>query len=134
MATTLDIITRALRLVKVVAGDETPEADDASNALNVLNNMMFSWKANGVDTTHTTLALATTFPLNNEYIKPTTYLLADELAGEYGVTPPDQSKVRNSWDVLRAAYFTAPTATVDAGLTCMPSQFNHGNFRSNANS
>lgn len=44
MATALDLLTRSLRLLGVVAAGEAPRAEDAQDALTVLNDMLDAWQ------------------------------------------------------------------------------------------
>lgn len=43
MASALDLITSSLRLAGVVASGETPTADEANDAIGVLNDMLSAW-------------------------------------------------------------------------------------------
>jgi|SRR5581483_267224 len=43
MSSALDLITSALRMLKVVSSDETPSAEDAATGLRALNQMIESW-------------------------------------------------------------------------------------------
>lgn len=61
MSTARDICRRALTRARVIAAGEEPSAEDASDALALLNDMMFGWSAQGVDIGHAALVLADTF-------------------------------------------------------------------------
>lgn len=61
MTTCNDIVTRALRRIRVVAVFETPSAEDAAVGLQQLNGMMFQWPALGVDPKWETAELSDTF-------------------------------------------------------------------------
>lgn len=61
MATVQEIITRTLRRLGVIDALHTPSAEDAAASLDVLNEMLASWPANGVNILPQTLALADTF-------------------------------------------------------------------------
>lgn len=129
MATALDIVTRALRKINVVAIDEEASADESAEALDAMNAMMHGWKARNADTTHTTLALADDFPLNPEYEEPAIILLADKLAGDYGVSPPNQRHVKDAWDAIRAAFMTVTELSIDGGLLDVSSQIGRANSK-----
>lgn len=43
MSTAIDLITSSMRLIGVLASGETPTADEATNALAVLNDMLNAW-------------------------------------------------------------------------------------------
>lgn len=49
MATNLAIITDALRLLGVIAENETPSAEQGQHALDRMNRMLESWGEEGVD-------------------------------------------------------------------------------------
>lgn len=55
MPTAMDVITSSLRLVAVLANDETPSFGDASQSLQVFNDMIDAWNAerNAIFTTRT---------------------------------------------------------------------------------
>jgi hypothetical protein len=57
MATALEVITRALRRLKVYAAGEEVGAEDAEDCLTALNDMLSGWAINGIDLAHTALAL-----------------------------------------------------------------------------
>lgn len=48
------LLTRALRTVGVLAGNETPSAEDASAALGILTSMLDAWRADRLTITHLT--------------------------------------------------------------------------------
>lgn len=129
MATTLDLIERALKVIGVTAGDESATAADADSALDTLNLMMAGWKLRGADTSHTTLALSDAFPLDVKYHDAVVTILADRLAVEFSRPRTMQAEADHLWRVLQGTLWTMPTATVDAGLTKMPSQYGYGNVR-----
>lgn len=49
MSTNTQLITDSLRLMKVLAEGETPSAEQASDALRSLNQMMASWEADTIN-------------------------------------------------------------------------------------
>lgn len=61
MSTVAQICRRALLRARVIAAGEEPSAEDASDALALLNEMMFNWAAMGVDVGHATMAGADAF-------------------------------------------------------------------------
>jgi hypothetical protein len=48
MASTLDLIKGSLRLIGVLASGETPSAEESTDALSKLNNMIKSWNVEGL--------------------------------------------------------------------------------------
>lgn len=84
MAIAQDTITRALRLIGVIEAGETPSAEDATDALATLNEMLHGWAKEGVDIQHITLALTDTFKVHDSWLRGIRYNLAVEIAPEYG--------------------------------------------------
>lgn len=123
MATTLDIVTQALRRANITAKGETPPADEASEALDVLNMMMHGWKAQGADVSHVTLALSDTFALSDEFHEGAVFLLASRLAVNNDKPQPtaDGFDVAGWMDAIQAAYTTIGEVTFDKALTRPPS-------------
>lgn len=61
MATVHSIVTSALFRIRVVPAGETASAEDAETARTVLNDMIYSWPAQGVQVHYTELALTDEF-------------------------------------------------------------------------
>lgn len=61
MATTLEIVTRALRRLRVTGINEDASNEDAAAALEALNGMIQRWAAEGVNAYYSDLALTDTF-------------------------------------------------------------------------
>lgn len=91
MATTaLNLITRTLRLIGVIEAGETPSAEDSSDALTALNEMLFSWEKQRVPgLSHTALALSDNITLDDAWLEGLRFNLAVRLAPEYGNPVPD---------------------------------------------
>lgn len=89
MATASDTITRALRMINVVAIGETPGAGYSSDALEVLNDMLHGWAKTGVDLGHITMALGDTHRTHDSFLEGIRANLAVRLAGQYGRPVPD---------------------------------------------
>jgi hypothetical protein len=89
MPTARTLITKALRKARILTLKETPTADEASDALESLNDMLGSWSNNSVDIVSRTLE---SFPM---VAGQSTYTI-----GSGG----DFDTVRPSWVV--SAYFT----------------------------
>lgn len=85
--TNLDIITRALRLIGVLAEASTPKAEQASDALVALDGLLAGWEREGVTPTPRPLTLAQTPAPANAHLDAIVYGLAVRLAPEYGLEP-----------------------------------------------
>lgn len=121
MATVRDIVTSALRKATIVAHGEAAPAENASAALDDLNMMLAAWKLAGVDTSHTALALADTFPLADEFEEGTVYMLAARIAPDFRF--PAQFDADDFFRKIQAAYMTIEAATVPTSLTRTPSRY-----------
>jgi hypothetical protein len=126
MATMNDIVTAALGRLRIIAAGETPASADATDGLTALNTMMHGWRADGVDTLHTTLLGTDDFPLDDSFIRGVTALLTVYIADTYGRSPVQgvMTDASRGWDALCAQYSPANLLTLDTGLTRMPSQLN----------
>jgi hypothetical protein len=114
-----DVVTGALKRLRVINPRKTPDGAAGSEGLTALNEMMHSWKAEGVDTDHDTLAASDDFPLDDEHIQGVKALLAVRLASDYGMDI-DAGIGRDAemgWAALQAEYIEpAGDASLDAGL------------------
>ena len=83
-----DAIKSALSLIGVLAEGETPNAEQASDGLDALNDMISSWEMVGLSIGHTTVAINDTMSIPAQYNKAIKYNLALELAPNYEIEPP----------------------------------------------
>lgn len=65
--TSLDLITSAMRLVGIIATTETPKADEANDALNVLNDMIETWSTESLTVWGSAPSVFTTIPGKTSY-------------------------------------------------------------------
>jgi len=117
MATAVQIISRSLRMLGVLAGGESPEAADANDALFALNAMLSSYVlAHAPGFAELDLASQSPFPATHD--EGITALLALRLASEFGVqtTPEVQAMATRGDNLLRAYYASVGEMTVDLGL------------------
>lgn len=88
MATNLETIERALRLLGVVDSEEELTGPRADDGLKALNEMLTRWEANNIPLGFTTqTSTAATLPVPDEALSAVAYNLAVELAPEYQVMP-----------------------------------------------
>lgn len=88
MATALDTITRAMRMIEATGSGETPTSEEADDGLTILNDMLHGWAKQGVDFGHISLALPDTHKTHDSYLEGIRYNLAVRLATEYGKPIP----------------------------------------------
>lgn len=117
MSSSAQIVTRALKRLKIVEPQESPSADEAADGLAALNAMIAGWQADGVN-------ISSDVPLPAKHEEGVVALLALRLAPDYGATPGASVLLdaKRGWSRLQADYLSAPMARFDRALTRMPSQ------------
>lgn len=87
MTTVQDIVSRALRLLRVLDVNSAPKAVDMQTGIVALNAMMRRWEANGLALGWSTVVNpADTLPLPEEAEEAVAYNLALRLRAEYGTS------------------------------------------------
>lgn len=115
MATANDIITRAGRRSKALAGEEAFAAAEAVDALQLLNDMMHAFGPRGVYYVHATLGATDTVNMPDEQIRNLILLFTEELMIDYGmpVDPVMASLISGALSELQAYYWVQPPADTD---------------------
>jgi hypothetical protein len=115
MATALEVITSALRKLKVYAAGEEPGAEDAEDCLTALNGMLFAWTINGIDLAHATLALTDELDVPDDHLETIRLSLAERIASDFGadVSPIDMAIADQGRAALRAYHFSIATIGID---------------------
>lgn len=105
-----DIITRAARRVSILAASEVFDAADATDALQLLNDMMFGFGPRGIHYAHVKLAAADTVNIPDEQVRNLVLLFAQELALDFGRTidPGLMNEINRAEQQLQAAYYSVP--------------------------
>lgn len=113
-----DAIHRALRLLGVVAVEETPSASEINQALASFNDMLAQWRLGGIDMGVDSLNLNEDIPVPADHNRAFPFNLAMELANEYGIEPQQASvQIANaSLEMLRRAYTKPHRLRVDNEL------------------
>jgi hypothetical protein len=123
MATALDVVTAAIKLVIATDG-YTPTASEANDALDVLNDMIQQWSAQNIYTGMPVLALTDEVPIDAKHMKGLKALLAVDVAPLFGASA--STDVKNTaftgWQLLRADFFDPAELRCDDGIAFMPSQ------------
>jgi hypothetical protein len=117
VSSSAQIVSRALRRLRVIGSAEDPSAEDAADGLAALNAMIAGWEADGVK-------VSGDVPLDARFEEGVVALLAVRLADDYG-TAPSPGVVRDAetgWSRLQAAFNHVPLAQFDSALRNMPSQ------------
>ena len=116
MATALDVIKRAMRMIGELAAEtgEAPSAAAAEQALATLNSMLAGWENKGIRLGIDTLALTTTVPVPPSHDDAIAFGLAVNMAAEFGQDPPPAvaGRAAEEFAALQAAYTHAPQTVV----------------------
>lgn len=119
-----DLIKRAMRSLGVLHHAESPTADEAADALNTLNDMLNSWRLEGIDLEHIEGELTDEVPYSNESIPAIRYNLAMELAPEFGVEPSMVivARATNAYRALQAEYSDPDELRADEVFRYIPNE------------
>lgn len=120
MTTALDIIKASLREIGILASSESPESDDAQDALSKLNRMVAAWELDGIAIGAQTWVLTSTIPLPENHIQSLICNLATRLAPDYGavavLSPVTQKLAADGYRALQAAYGDPIDMSIDSAL------------------
>ncbi len=117
-ATAEQVINRAFRRINVLAAQEAVNANEMTDALETLNDMMFNFTAKGIQYVHVQLAQGDTVNVPDEQVRNVVNLLCDDLADDYGVniTPDLREDIRNSKLELQNCYMVINPAVPDKAI------------------
>lgn len=113
MATANDIISRAARRAKILAGEETMGSAEAVDALQLLNDMLHEFPARGIKYPHRTLAATDTVNVPDRMLRALTLVFVKELAIDYGISldAATENEIAAAENRLQAYYLVVnPTA------------------------
>jgi hypothetical protein len=118
MTTARIVLTGALRLLRVIADEETPTASQLVDGLEALNQRLHSLKSHNADLAYQDITLDDDLPLPPEHTRPIKYLMAAELAPEYGtqMTPEVAVEAKEALPTLQAYFRRARKLRVDEGI------------------
>lgn len=120
MATTArNVIYRALRLIRAIDPTEIPEAQEVTDSLQAFNEMMHGLENHGIYMDWEDIDLTDTVTNPNRDIRPITYLLAAEIAPEFGkeLTPEVAVEARGAKAILQAWYGVTLASRPDLSIT-----------------
>ena len=114
-----DAIKSALSLLGVLAEGETPNAEQSSDGLDEMNDMIFGWKTSGLDIGHYEVDLNDEMIIPPEARRAVKYNLAVALSPHYEVEPSMllALKARKLWAALFACNLEIEEMTLDSTLT-----------------
>lgn len=115
MTTARVVLTGSLRLLRVIAAEETPEAVALEDGLEALNQLLHSLKSHNADLGYQDITLDDNLPVPPEHVRPIRYMMAAELAPEYGtqLTPEVAVIAREAMMTLQAYYGRQAVLAVD---------------------
>lgn len=119
MATANDIITSALKDLGVLERNESPQGQEALDALDLLNEMCNSWIHDGLDMEWITLtALSDVVPYPDDQLGPIRYNLGMYLAPSFDVMPSPVlvAMAQKGFEHLRRAYLDMDLLGIDSAL------------------
>ena len=123
MATALDVIRRAMRLIGALAEGEVPTAEQAADGLVSLQAMLGEWETRGVrlgSVVDATYSTATDIPVAVTHLNALALNLAVLIAPEYGAADRLQAVIpqaERAFDALQAQYLVVPIVGVDPAFT-----------------
>ncbi len=117
-ATAQQIIERASRRINVLAAQEALNANEMTDSLQILNDMMFNFTAKGIEYVHVQLAQGDTVNVPDEQVRNVMLMLCDDLADEFGmpITPDLREDIRNAKLELQNCYMVINPAVPDKAI------------------
>lgn len=124
-ATARAVIKGALRLIRAIDVTEEPEADDLATGLEIMNQMIHGWQSDGIYIEYEDVELTDVMPFPKSDIREIRYLLAADLASEYGneLTPEVAVGAREAKASLQAQYGIQPESRPDLSITNRQSRY-----------
>ena len=131
--TVADVLNRAARRLRLFPAGDTLSAEDAADALNAYNSLMFGLEAAGlaltdstdVAYTHATQAGSDSFPLADKHFDSVWAVLMERLIGQFpvdaSVAQGAQTEINMGWSRLYAAFLNVEEADV-LGMGILQSQ------------
>ncbi len=117
-ATAQQIIERASRRINVLAAQEALNANELTDSLQILNDMMFNFTAKGIQYVHVVLAQGDTVNVPDEQVRNVMLMLCDDLADEFGmpISPDLREDIRNAKLELQNCYMVINPAVPDKAI------------------
>lgn len=118
MATALDVITAAMKRLKILRSGGTPSASETADCLEALNDMLFEWRIGGPDLAAVTLESSDEIDVPDDHIQALKLNLAIRIANMFGASPTPFliTQAQNGYNALVAAHFTMQDLSDDNPL------------------
>lgn len=123
--TAQQIITGALRFLRILGATEPPTSDDADNGLSQLNDYLNGLNARGALFPNVTLVITDLVPVGQEHEGDLKRALAKYMAQDWSGTPmppAERAEAIRADQRIVAAHTTIDPNGIDSGLQQMPSQ------------
>jgi hypothetical protein len=113
--TALEVITRALRKLRVYAAGENITAADTEDCLEMLNLMLSGWSIDGIDLAPQDLLTTDTLDVPDDHLETIYLSLAERVGGDFGaeLAPADALRAETGRASLRAYHFSIATIGID---------------------
>jgi len=117
-STARTVVTDALKLIQVTHPGRAPSADEMTDGVRAINLMLHSLEAEGVKLGFADIGVDDDVPLADRFIRGVKYLLAIDLAPEYGVEVAPEVAIiaAQSKTFLQTAFTEIPRLEMDTGL------------------
>lgn len=127
MTTARVLLTGSLRLLRVVAEEETPTAQQLEDSLESMNQLLHALKSHNADIYFQNITLDAEVPVPPEHDRPLRYIMAGEMAPEFGtqMTPEVALREQDAWKVLQAYYGRVPRLKSDEGVFDRRSRYDY---------
>lgn len=116
--TARDVIRRSMRLIRAIDPTEEPQAEDFETGLTALNMMMHGFEDVGIYMDYENIEATDFLPTPNRDVRPIVYILAAEIAPEFGMelTPEVAVEARQALATLQAQYGIQPDSWPDRSI------------------
>jgi len=117
--TARQVLTRAMRRIRQIAGEEPMSAAELADGLVTMNGAMHGFGPKGIHYSHVDLAANDTVNMPDEQIDNLIWMIAQALAPEYGyvfATADEKAALLGALQELQAAYHITPPAPSPRGL------------------
>ena len=108
MATATQVINRALKRLRVIGVGQSPTANETTDCLEALNDMLFAWRADGIELAHITLLSTDVLDVPDDHIEPIALNLAKRVGGLFGasLSADDAALAQSGENMIRAYHFS----------------------------
>lgn len=123
-----EAVRRAMKLIGVLAAEETPSAAEVDDGVDSLNQMLHAWSLSGVDLSWSDVVSTDDLNVPDQYLEGVVYSLAVRLADQYVRQVPQVVLMiaTNRMDRMIADNHEIPTVTHDQTMLDSDAHRSHG--------